>query len=607
MTKLASYSTVGGKVGDYVQLNGRRRNIVEVIDAASGRYRWEGNDDYGNSSLSLQQAVGRKRGVICYVGDSNYGGRIGFDRATRRQLRGLNSPSPISGWTHWLMGSSGMTAATVVDSIATGDQAAPPIDGTPGVFGWDGNIWRIVNAYSGNAGGVIMFSLGINDFGLGSVSRNTRGFNGFFEANLKRIVDFLLDRCPYAHILLDMPAPFVGEEWTISGTTTEWTADVATTNPSEQTIDGGAAASSAEIRRCYLGWMDTHPQVSVWDSADLYGTRVDDKSVNGQDPYGRGALLDDSLHVSNLGQSRHIEHISRLMFGEDKLKPDLVLPSLTTAQQQAPWGEYFATVEPAFNVSGDASLVLSALPHSLWTKSDQNSALYTDVGVPKANYEAGLQSMYDRGVGSIKRLLSIQGAVNIAFEATGNIYTATSVTLHTESTNTDGNRRFQVRLNGVPFASLATADRALGARAFIYTTEPQQTPFTYLSMQIPVDQAGGISFNPYQFNWRARRAFFARPNGTGALTVVITANNFADGRLVDGSLVSGFPTPRGMEIATINIAAGSYYGEMTFNTTNFPDGILLKGAANANSSNVYEVMAFVTAGTLVGTGEVLLR
>ena len=334
-----------------------------------------GNLYVPGSGPTLQQAIGSSNGTLVVIGDSNTVGRNGYYFATQREWRNPKSPNPFTGWNIYLTANSGMQAGTVKLTIGSGDQNAVPSDGVPGGAAWDGNLWRVVNAFAGGKNGIIIFNLGINDFGLGVAARASLGFGNKFRDNVDEIISFLLEKCPYTHIIMDIPAPFVGEDWSIGPTNyTEWITDAPVGEP---TIDGGAAASSAEIQRVYKLWNGRSPRVSVFDSTELYGKRIDDKAVNGQDPEGQGPLMDDSLHAADLGQARHVQRLSRFIFGPSLQRDTTEIPWLPGNAQLAFWGESYNQFTDAGEgaVTSDWVAYLSAQPATLFTGSDDLTVL----------------------------------------------------------------------------------------------------------------------------------------------------------------------------------------------------------------------------------------
>lgn len=550
---------------------------------------------------SVREQIGMTEGVLVTLGDSNYGGRIGFYNGLVREIR--PATAPLGRWLHYNCAQSGYTTTGFLNSIAdtvTYDADEAPADQNPNVGSnvFNGNGWQVINAFRQNEkSGIIILSLGINDLGLSdqrkSIALGGKDTVNRFSEYLDRMVYLLLGMVPDCAILLHTPAPFAGEDWFIGPDNfTNWA-----TYPGASTIDEGAALASAAVRSAYRQWVGRHPRVSLWDSqADLFGTSADDKAVDAQDPEGQGALLDDSLHFTDLAGRRIVQHLARALGLPGRRRSDTVTPNFSNEVYDAYWRQAFV-IETAATISGsDTRVALNNDTGELFAKVRRSRRRSGDLLVPLGELDMVRNAEYF-GYCNPRGILTMKRDVKLYFPATGNTYVPTGVSLFTTSTTTDGLPRVIITFAGVNFA---TADRPAGTEVIVYTTSRLGIPYSQRQMQFsiePTSTAGGGAHNPYPFDWYPTNYRFQRGVGTNAITVELWAQNIDDGRLVDGAINS--VTAPGYRVASISLANGIYQGTMTPDTSNWPSGFLFKSS--------YRLVARVTSGTLVGLGTVTVR
>ena len=545
---------------------------------------------------SVLDIAGHERQVLVDLGDSNIGGRPGWRDAILREVR--HPRGRFANWTHHNTGVSGYTLNGIITSLASGNQNAAPVDVDPSVPAtlWDGNVWAAINAFLNvDKGGIIRLSLGYNDLGLKS-HRDTFDRINTFGAALDQVVYALLTILPRVGIQLLTPAPFVGEDFIQGGNVTDWLSMSL-----DGTIDGGAARASEVVRSAYLSWVGKHPRVQVWDSAELFGTRIDDKAVNGQDPEGQGALMDDSLHPSGLAM-RRVNQISMRLLGQSRWRQGTGT-NISTADMNLNtfWGAWFFTGQSGSIQGSNSRLSFTGSKESLHLEAETFSARRTaDCRVPAHMLDAAEFALMNGQFGDPRRLLDMKRDVKLRFLNSGNEYTATGVTLSQIGTSPEGYPRFIIDFLN---CTIAAGDLAQFQPVYIYTTSRAGVPYQNLNAQFNICAGndgssgqllatGGIA-NPYNFDWYPTVFNFQRGIGTNAIDVKLYAQNQSDGRLVDGPLNSG--TAPGMIVAEGTINNGVFHGALTLNATNWPNGFLFKSS--------YRLVGRVTSTTLlVGLG-----
>jgi lysophospholipase L1-like esterase len=202
-------------------------------------------------------------------------------------LNGWNAAGGVfEGWTHYNMASNGSPASSWAAQIAAGNTAEAPADYANNL-GY--NPWAVVNADPD----VIGFQLGTNDLRMdGSANAVTT-----LRANIAKLITLFLARTS-AHIIMQVPPPIVYLNPDTYGFT-------------NCTSAADAAARSAALRTLYLEYENVSSRITVVDlQKHLYGFSAVGVAAS-QDPEGQGALMKDTLHLTNLGQTRRAQIIAR--------------------------------------------------------------------------------------------------------------------------------------------------------------------------------------------------------------------------------------------------------------------------------------------------------
>lgn len=535
---------------------------------------------------TVRDCAARPRGTIVYVGDSNTNGREGFEKAVRtewHQARGR-----LEGWTRYNIGQNGSTLAGWTGSIDTGEQSKPPQDYYQ--VGWptgsdDPNktLWQAVNADPD----LIVFSLGTNDE-ASPAGRASIGTLANIRFNLNKCITFLLQHCPRAGILLRLPAPFVHEDF--SGIT-EW-------------VDADeAAGASAILRTAYLEWSNRHPRVLVWDShKTLFGLRCDNKATQSQDPEGQGALMSDSLHPTDLGFTRSVQHMSQLLFGSRRRTTEtIVVPPVILSDSY--WSRS-VRLKDASNSGANTLLSIFLGQEELFISGFRSAALRRGPMSNSINLAAGIvvspptERLFDAEMAGLigdnsvlRELLAIKGSFTIYCTQTGNSYTPTGITLSQVVTNPDGEKYAVLNILGVNMGS-EPKDQTI----IVYVTAKFGIPYRdkrRTSFQINGAGRGG-AINMFGEDWAVGSYQIFRPNAGGTPTVTLYAQNQIDGRWVTGVT---FSSP-GMPLGTFTFPAG-FVGIDFVADTNIAGGFTWQAGVR--------VCAQVTAGTLTDQATIVLE
>lgn len=258
--------------------------------------------------------------LILQIGDSKTSPGADWEGAYTYEW--LASGGIFNGCEMVNLGKNGTQILGWYTSIAEGDQedtATAPSDPT--------NIWVAKNLFTALKHGLIILMLGTNDFW--NVERRAQaGTEAEIQDKFDAIVQFLLDNCPNADLLLCIPSPFVypggSDPHPMYGV---WT-DLAQ-----------CTAYSELMRRLYLNCSNRHhPRVRIWDShADMWGTHIDsiDDAVDDETNL---LLMYDDLHEDAIGYRRRAQRVADFLRGS-KAKPPAIALSPNAMLQPALYSE----------------------------------------------------------------------------------------------------------------------------------------------------------------------------------------------------------------------------------------------------------------------------
>jgi hypothetical protein len=393
--------------------------------------------------------------------------------------------------------------------------------------------------------------------------------------------------------VLITPQPYAGEDFIAGGFNTSWASD----SP-DGTIDTNAAYRSSLIRAAYLAWTNRHPRVAVWDSAELFGTSCNDKTVNSQDPEGQGALLDDSLHYSALAGRRIVQYLTRFLgFSNKRVDTNSAISNITL-NNDVFWGRWF-NYNGLSNNGADSLITIRGSQEHIFTQTALSHRRTANLLMPKHVIDDAEIAYRIGDRGFMRGILGLTRDIKLYFPASGNTYTILGVVLSVAQTNGDGTREFVTRLVGILLGGL----EATSGLAFIYTTSEQGVPFLRRSAGFSIDGSagGGGIHNPYPVDWIPTAFSFQRGVGTNQIDVKIYAEGGAsDGRLVDAAVPGSPHAAPGAIVAEATLNNGIYSSDaMSLNAANWPNGFLFK--------STYRLVGRVTSGTLVGLGSFRIR
>lgn len=587
-------------------------------------------------------------GVSVIFGDSNTVGRNGTHKAYYRH-RGHPHNGPWKDWTHYALADSGFKLNALVGTIATGNRATTttagyfkpaqtPGFGTPvGSGGLGGNIWVGVNAANSHTNAIIEVCLGTNDFGLAPRTAGTAGDPAVFRRNMRTLVSFLL-AVTNAHIVLRCPQPFGGEDFIQGVNVTQWASD----SP-DGTIDGGAAARSAEMIAVYREWINRNPRVTVFDAPKLvYGAdRCDTVTTDCLDLQVSGtfkgktitnaqrALISDSLHASDLGKFREEQAMMQLLGlteGRPHVAHNFFLGPLFTDWNNIVDGEWFF-FQNMSNSGSDTMFQIRPSPENLAWGADIFSILTgspSSYGDNQSRMREAERMLFTKRLGAIKRMLGWRKQIKFYFPETGNTYTATDITLSSVVTDSDpfSSQYLTLIAAGVNMGSeLAAAqgpdigvsgvpenDRSR-QRMLIYVTNWDAQPEVRRLLSFPV--VGTLGCSPEPYTDISGESFLARTfrctrtdNSPATPTITVSLANQPDGRLVENG-----PTKAGCSISgtTLTVPDGTNLSiGQTVTGTGVSAGTLITGGSGTswtvnNSQTVGPIS--MTFQVNFGTGE----
>lgn len=525
---------------------------------------WEGGGDTANNLRS-------KSGIIVDLGDSNTGSYNGTQFAWDRE-RGNPATGPLAHWDRYMMAVDGMKLNTIVLSIGTGDRNAPPIHypvaSNPK---FDGNVWRVVNAKPD----WLNIRLLTNDLGLYPRSFAGGGTREAVRANLRAIVAFFRTVLPACHIEFDLPQPFCGEDFIVSGTNV---TQFALADPANPTVIGGAAYLNNIMREEVIAWESRHPNVTVLDSQVLSSSptfRCDNKLTDWLD------IETDSVgvHQQMINNGLHALDICERRREQEKWRRHCVTTRDFLADvQRSPVGEADESREEHFMyftatiLSGsDTFITMRVSPEYLFWLSPRDFVFTGDGRVP--SFQALKDAEYARfvkGRGAYQRIMAMKGDITLRFEATGNVYHANSVIQSQIVTDPNGELQYIVRFTGINASSeYVSAGNGLTPwlqRVRISADKSSSLPFIQRDVRavMPLGASAAICTtafgNPNPTGWPVRRALANRFVATdGALTIDIAlANQQADNRLVEyAATTNGSITGTALTVASgVNIIVG---------------------------------------------------
>lgn len=546
---------------------------------------------------SLQTIAAKQRGILCMIGDSNTSGRTALFNAMLAEWR--NSKSQWANWSQYNHGVSGFTVGTgLLSSFRTGDKNASPVDSNPvaGTGTWDGNIWRAINTQAD----IVFMSLGINDMNS-PTPRSTYGTQANFDANLDEAVQILLTAMPKSQIVLWVPSPYAGEDFVSGSFNTSWASD----SP-DGTIDTNAALSSSYIRASYLKWANRHPRITVIDTAEIFGTSCNDKSVDSQDPeLGAGfPMMDDSLHFSALAGRRLLQLFNRVLGFPTRRGDTATLISNNSLNEQCFWGRW-VNYTGLSNSGSDTLLTVRGSPEHVFLEAALGSRRTNSLLKPTYVIEDAERSLFLGDLAFIRGIIGIGRDAKIQFGTEGNIYQCSTIELSSTNTNPDGTFTFVLRLKNVNLGALGEATSGL---AFIYASNEGGIPFLRKNLVFNFDgtgstaaQCGGGAWNPYAVTWQPGTFLVQRGNASNAISVEVYVQNQTDGRLVDGAIAgSPFSSP-GALVASGSLINGGFQASLT------PNAAIWGSPFAFNFKSDYRLVAKVTSGTLVGQASLMIR
>lgn len=555
---------------------------------------------------SVQQAAASSRGTIVTLSDSNWGGRIEWIQAIRAEW--INSGGAFENWTVWNTSVSGYSQNGVLSSAVSGDKNAAPYNADPtdqNLPIWDGNIWRVVNAFKDADGkdlpGVLLYSLGINDMGTPS-TRSSYGSPTNFRLNLARSLAFLKAVCPLVSILLVIPQPYGGEDFI---NTTQWASDSPlASGTNDEKIKANTAYRSKLIRSAYLEWVNKDTRISVWDSAELFGVRADDVTVDAQDPEGLGDLLDDSLHKSTIGLRRELQYVTRALgVAGRSTNSTLNLAPASITESCFFVREFWVNVCSA--AGANTNMTLLSNPEMIHTGGKQRQLLPKLVNQPTKNIElVGLHS-------DIQDFMRVRGTFKLYFPESGETYTSSGVAPnHSFSENPDGTRLCSFVINGVNITKSAQ-------RVIVYITDKAALPGPEISVLIPFTVVAGSNgvvgraAVPNTDPWVANSGYISRASYSGGTDLALDVRAHNQSASESYSL-SSYTAPMGAPILTSSGSANfrrQWGMNKVLDATNYPTGLVLlppSGSGNAIPTkvsflSVYHVSGGPATGSVSGT------
>jgi lysophospholipase L1-like esterase len=546
--------------------------------------------DVKNSGRTFQAFP--RNSTVVQIGDSNTDGRPGW--AIQSNYEWFGRGGAFEGWTNNNIGQNGSLLQNWVLSIPSGDSTTP-VDTR-------GSLWAAVNAKPK----VILFRLGTNDQNS-PTNRATNGTLTTFRANMLTAVNFLLTHCD-ALIILVLPQPFAAEDFIVGAqNVTQW----GTTSPYVGNVALDASDASGRMRQIYQEWQGRHDRVLVVDThTHLFGNSCDNKAVNAQDPWGQGALITDSLHMTDLGYRRLSELVANVLRPTLPYKPrSVAVPD--TVVTNALWGGslYCASrsgntltlyLNPQLVVGGDHTLDIGSVRTVPVTRVDLAEA------VDWANQVAVFRQLVNAGGGS--GIPGFGGSVHLKFVSSGNEYVCDYVQ-NTNLVAGTGSTPAYSQANLVNVSPALDVGDVSGIVRFWVTT-PEAVPYAgwhrYEDLLVGVSAgqtlgAAGVKNDGANLALKSVSGF--RGSGTNVVTVELRVANQSDGRYVLSGDANS-PYAAGKTFAKLDFASGIYQGTATLDPNGYfgtTTNIILKRGEF--------VRAVVTSGTLAGdfTGTVSWR
>jgi lysophospholipase L1-like esterase len=507
--------------------------------------------------------------ILVHIGDSNTNGRPSWRMAYEREW--LPKGGIFEGWTSYNLGQNGsilsdwatLEIANLSDPAYADLQPADYNGTDPGA----GRLARAINADPG----VIVLSLGTNDLNS-PANRASIGTAANLRANLEALVEKLLEMT-HARIILRMPQPFAHEDFL---GITQWV-------DSEE-----AAEASARLRTVYLAWVGVNQRVTVYDSHKLFGLRCDDKTVDAQDPWGEGALIEDALHPRALGYRRVAQDIARM------LAPGYGTPRIavepTAIPKDALWAVTLQCRQPALG-GGTSAVVEFELSPSHVIAGGQGYVSFAadeDKLTPLADKPLIEAAKFLGRLSAFRELVAVPKKDKLLAysHATGTTASLSALSIA------------QIVTNFTPhYAQLnvAAADLAGfgGGPVTFYVTDKSALPFASRHVvSTSMTGAEKIFGVPVLGDTIGGGSAIRKANGNSPVVTVYHQNQ-ADGRYVNGP--DNYAAP-GKPVGTFTWAAWWQRATFAFDPVNYPAGSITLSATND------VLFAQQTAGTLADLG-----
>lgn len=531
----------------------RKESGVLVFKVYAGRPNKDG--------AGLGAAARKVKGIMSMIGDSttdNISGRPAWQGWC--DLEWFGTGGALEGWTNYNIGNNGSRLAEWATSTLSGNAGTPVTT--------RGNAWAAVNADPD----IIVISLGLNDERTPAL-RASDGTLANMRANMATLVNFLLANCK-ASIWLRMPNPMAFSPATFSE---------AWANAAE------AQAANAIIATTYRDWIGLHDRVEVFDTHRVtFNAEYANNVTDPVDPYGGGALLEDSLHPSDVGFRRIVQGMTKQVRNNDPLSPVkrivAQVPFRNAAWSRNVW------VQNIENAAGSDLISLTGNPQALLIGATAISGISvaTDISfdrTPKKWTERTEDFYINNNVAILKDLLALagrRGPFKLYSHRTGTIYTINTFDLSSTITNPGGDTYSKFFLNNGAGLTLAGVDRTEGMFTF-YVEQPWQQPgFQEHPIRCAMtpgeadDFVGLLNLDGLGIeikNGIATRKIVAGVGGSCEV-FLITANN--------GVVV-------GTRIGAFTIGAGLAYATFVVDAVNYPAGVVRIAAANPGASYMLRI------------------